>query len=136
VSEPERLLASGSALTRRLLESGTVERPPSTSLARTMATVCAAPDARCWGHDSEQQSQVRSRTRGRVSGVRQRGMVRGVKDRASSPLQGELRSRLLQWSWLALLAAVSLVVSAVLSYRWRAAPPTPPATAGASQHVR
>ena len=130
MSEPERLLESGSALARRLLESGTVERPPSASLARTMATLSVCPGGVCPGgvcpggvcpREGEQRSEVRSRTRGRVSGVRERWIVRGARSAAG---RVGLRSRVSQWPLLVLLATVSLVVSAVLSYRWRAAPPS------------
>lgn len=108
MSEPERLLATGSTLARRILESGTVERPSSVSLERTMASLAAASGSRSW-------------TRGRGSEPRERWVVQ-------SSIQ--LRSRGRQWSWLALLAAASLLVSAALSYHWRPAASVPARTSG------
>lgn len=101
MSEPERLLATGSTLARRILESAAVERPSNVSLERTMASLA-------------KESGLRSRTRGRGSDPRERWVVRSSV---------QLRSRGRQWPWLALLATASLILSAVLSYNWRPASP-------------
>ena len=105
MSEPERLLASGSTLARRLLESGSVERPSSVSLERTIASLTTR------GHTG---------AAGRKSDTRQRWVVQSSV---------QLRSRTRQWPWLALLAGSTLLVSAMLSYHWR---PTPERTSGSA----
>lgn len=64
---------------------------------------------------------LRSRTRGRISGSRERWIVQSSV---------QLRGRARQWPWVALLAAASLLVSAALSYHWRPAGLTPARTSG------
>lgn len=103
MSEPERLLATGSTLARRILESGTAERPSNISLERTMTMLT-------------KESGMRSRTRGRISDSRKLWFVQSLV---------QPRGRTRQWPWIALLAAASLLVSAALSYHWHPAAPTP-----------
>jgi hypothetical protein len=63
MNEPERLLESAGTLARRLLESGTAERPPLHSLARTMATLAERDRPRPWTQRSMHSSIQRKRPR-------------------------------------------------------------------------
>lgn len=108
MSEPERLLATGSPLARRILESAAVERPSGVSLDRTMASLV-------------RESAFGKRTRSPFAEPRPRWVVQSSV---------QVRSRGKQWPWLALLATASLLVSAALSYHWRPASASPAHTSG------
>lgn len=91
MSEPERLLDAGGTVARRLLESGTAERPSTYSLERTMATLAE--------HDRFQTRTWSQRI-------------------MHSSIVPKRRKR--QWPLLALLASASFLTSVVVSYNWRA----------------
>ena len=89
MNEPERLLEAGGTLARRLLESGTAERPSICSLERTMATLGERDRLRpgTWSQRITHSSILPKRRRR-------------------------------QWTLIALLATTAFLTSVVVSYHW------------------